>query len=198
VTFREEGSHTNRNPRRGTSACRSPDLDPGPTRAMRMARALRRRIAGPSEERTALGPGEAPLSAPADGPKLLGRVDFPEPRQRGAGQIEGRSPRRCRPGSPSRAATTRHAVRGTCAAWAACAGRRGGRTGSGALRRSRALVQSAQPMQRPKALGSERRPVLHCLHRASVSSRRCGRRRRRMVSLHAPNTSRCEVCDATV
>jgi hypothetical protein len=47
--------------------------------------ALCRRIAGLSEERIALDPGEAPLSAPADGPKLLGRVDFPEPRQRGVG-----------------------------------------------------------------------------------------------------------------
>jgi hypothetical protein len=61
--------------------------------------------AGLSEERTALDPGKATLSAPADGPQLLGGADFPEPRQRGIGKFGGRSPARA---SAQEAKTSSH------------------------------------------------------------------------------------------
>jgi hypothetical protein len=131
--------------------------------------ACHRRLA---EERTALDPGEAPRSAPADGPSFLRGAAFPmPPRPRGAGKVGGEAPA------------------------AACAGRRSGRARKRRLGRSRAArPELAPPMQRPQALGSERRPVtcFHCLfHRLGVAdggTDNAADDGGRLQSLYAPNT----------
>jgi hypothetical protein len=156
-----------------------------------------------SEERTALDPGEAPLSAPADGPKLLGGADFPEPRKRGAVKVGGRPPRRCRPGSktgqPPHGTPWGGLARFCCLRWPPQRTSRKRRPPEVAGNSSRACpADAAPPGARQRAATG---PVLSPSVAPSAGSRQCNRRCAdaggRLLSLHVPNTRRCEVRDAT-